>query len=95
MTDAEKTQDIQEERVSSVTQPPTELRKELVIDTTHGDEALKVLATYAGPQTWDKEEEKKVRQKIDRKLLAILCLTYALQYYDKGETLLRDLSRFV
>lgn len=53
------------------------------IDTVHNDEAVKVLASYHGNQTWTPQEEKKVRTKIDRKLLPILCFTYGLQYYDK------------
>lgn len=54
------------------------------IDTVHQDEALKVLARYEGEQTWTELEEKKVRRKIDRKLIPILCITYGLQYYDKA-----------
>lgn len=54
------------------------------IDTVHHDEAMKVLATYDGPQTWTEEEEKKVRKKIDWKLMPVLCITYGLQYYDKA-----------
>jgi len=54
------------------------------IDTVHQDEALKVLARYDGEQTWTTEEEKRVRRKIDRKLIPILCITYGLQYYDKA-----------
>ncbi|KUL85013.1 hypothetical protein ZTR_07784 [Talaromyces verruculosus] len=53
------------------------------IDTVHGDEAIKVLAAYEGEQTWTEEEEKKLRTKIDFKLLPVLCITYALLYADK------------
>jgi hypothetical protein len=53
------------------------------IDTIHGDEAIKVLAAYEGEQTWTEEEEKKLRIKIDLKLLPVLCITYALLYTDK------------
>lgn len=53
------------------------------IDTVHTDEAMKVLAAYSGNQTWTAKEEKKVRNKIDKRLLPILVVTYALQYYDK------------
>ena len=54
------------------------------IDTVHNDEALKVLATYHGEETWTEQEEKSLRRKIDWKLMPVLCLTYGLQYYDKG-----------
>lgn len=54
------------------------------IDTVHNDEAVKVLATYHGEETWDNTEEKRLRRKIDWKLMPVLCLTYGLQYYDKA-----------
>ena len=54
------------------------------IDTVHDDEAVKVLAAYRGDQTWTTEEEKKLRRKIDWKLLPVLCGTYSLIYYDKA-----------
>lgn len=52
-------------------------------DTIHGDEAMKVLANYTGDQDWHEDEEKKLRRRIDKKLLPVLCMTYALLYYDK------------
>ena len=61
-----------------------EIKKVQTIDTTHKDEAMKVLATYEGEQTWTPEEENKVRRKIDLKLMPVLCATYGLQYYDKA-----------
>jgi hypothetical protein len=61
-----------------------DLKKAATIDTIHGDEAAKVLATFAGDREWTAEEEKKLRHKIDRRLLPILCMTYGLQYYDKA-----------
>lgn len=54
------------------------------IDTVHQDEALKVLARYAGDKTWTSAEEKRLVRKIDRKLISLLCITYGLQYYDKA-----------
>lgn len=51
------------------------------IDTVHDDEAMKVLATYHGDETWEPLEEKKLRRKIDWKLLPVLCGTYGLLYY--------------
>lgn len=61
-----------------------DLKKTITVDTLHNDEALKVLANYHGDETWTTEEEKKLRRKIDRRLLSILCITYGLQYYDKA-----------
>lgn len=61
-----------------------ELKQNITIDTIHNDEALKVLAHYAGDIEWTEQEEKKLRHKIDRRLLSILCITYGLQYYDKA-----------
>lgn len=51
------------------------------IDTIHDDEAIKVLATYQGAETWEPLEEKKLRRQIDWKLLPVLCGTYGLLYY--------------
>lgn len=63
------------------------LREELgfeLVDTIHNDEAVRVIAQYAGDGSWTEQEGKKLRKKIDRKLLSILCITYGLQYYDKA-----------
>lgn len=61
-----------------------ELHKVTTVETLHNDEAVKVLAKYEGDFTWTPEEEKKLRRKIDRRLLSILVVTYGLQYYDKA-----------
>jgi MFS family permease len=61
-----------------------DLKKTATIDTIHNDEAMRVLATYAGDETWTPAEEKLVVRKIDRRLLPLLVLTYGLQYYDKA-----------
>lgn len=53
------------------------------IDTIHGDEAVKVLAGYEGDQNWTVQEEKRLRRKIDIRLLPVLCITYAFLYADK------------
>lgn len=50
----------------------------------HHDKAAKVLDTYDGDREWTKEEENRLRRKIDYKLMPILCFTYGLQYYDKA-----------
>jgi hypothetical protein len=77
MSEEEKAQEIQTEGEK---QPETieQLRKTITVDTIHNDEALKVLANYAGDEEWTEEEEKKLVRKIDRRLLSILCLTYGL-----------------
>lgn len=81
----EKTQDI----IEASNAPPSQdvdhgsLSEKQEVDTVHDDEAMKVLATYQGNRVWDAKEEKKVRTKIDRRLLPILVATYGLQYYDK------------
>ncbi|MBA7494826.1 hypothetical protein ES702_05403 [subsurface metagenome] len=53
-----------------------DLQQQKTIDTIHADEALKVLANYAGDEAWAEKEEKKLVKKIDRKLLPLLILTY-------------------
>jgi hypothetical protein len=60
--------------------PDDHTSKLQAVDTVHQDEAIKVLAKYEGDQTWTEQEEKKIRRKIDRKLIPLLCITYALQY---------------
>lgn len=59
-------------------------QKPVLVDTIHNDEALVVLAGYTGDLHWEPMEEKKLRRKIDKRLLSILCITFALQYYDKA-----------
>ncbi|KAF5656338.1 allantoate permease [Fusarium circinatum] len=54
------------------------------VDTVHQDEAMKVLEAYSGDEVWTEAEEKKLRRKIDWRLMPVLCATYGLQYYDKA-----------
>ncbi|KAL4865913.1 hypothetical protein BDV12DRAFT_210791 [Aspergillus spectabilis] len=54
------------------------------IDTTHTDEAMKVLARYTGDESWEPTDEKRLVRKIDWRILPLLCTTYGLQYYDKA-----------
>ena len=42
-----------------------------------------MLANYSCDEIWTEEEEK-LLQKIDWRLMPILCVTYGLQYYDKA-----------
>lgn len=81
MADIEKQSVEQRENVAQTLE---ELRHTTTVDTVHQDEALKVLAHYAGDTTWTPEEEKKLVRRIDRKLITLLCITYGLQYYDKA-----------
>jgi hypothetical protein len=61
-----------------------DLKQTRTIDTIHQDEALRVLAQYAGEDTWTPEEEKKLVRRLDKKLISLLVITYGLQYYDKA-----------
>lgn len=54
------------------------------MDAAAAANALKVLVNYDGEETWTEEEEAKLRNKVDWKLMPILCITYGLQYYDKA-----------
>ncbi|KXT02326.1 hypothetical protein AC578_226 [Pseudocercospora eumusae] len=53
-------------------------------DEQADDEAAKVLNAYDGSPDWTNAEERKLRRKLDWKLMPVLCLTYGLQYYDKA-----------
>jgi len=89
MTDARMAEkaDIEQVATTEERRPSTtieDLKKTATLDTLHNDEAVKVLATYAGEESWTPAEEKKVVKQIDRRLLPLLVLTYGLQYYDKA-----------
>lgn len=75
--------DIEKSDVATAEDAQRDLKQE-ALDTTHTDEAMKILARYNGEPTWTEKEEKKLLHKIDRKLLSMLVCTYALQYYDKA-----------
>lgn len=68
----------------STPQTLEDLKHTKTVDTIHNDEALRVLAQYAGDSTWMPEEEKKLVRRLDRKLISLLIITYGLQYYDKA-----------
>lgn len=76
MASAEKPQEIHHEEHETSSPLGADIHKHVVVDTVHKDEAMKVLANYVGDEAWDKEEEKRLRRKIDRRLLPILCFTY-------------------
>ena len=81
MASLDKVQEVhREDRVLT----PTQEQEKFEIDAVHTDEAMKVIAAYSGRPTWDPLEEKRIRRKLDKRLLPILTITYALQYYDKG-----------
>lgn len=85
----EKVNTVHHEKAPSI----NDLNKSTTVDTIHNDEAVRVLAQYAGDEAWTEQEEKKLRMKIDRKLLSILCITYGLQYYDKA--MLAQAARYI
>jgi hypothetical protein len=70
------------ENQGATPQTVEDLKHVRTIDTLHQDEALTVLARYAGEETWTEEEEKKLVRRIDRKLISLLIVTYGLQYSD-------------
>ena len=59
------------------------LSKTKTIDTVHNDEALRVLAQYAGNTSWTPEEEKKLVRKVDLYLFPMIWLMYLLSYMDR------------
>lgn len=71
-------------RQETAPQTLEDLKQTKTIDTIHNDEALKVLARYAGATTWTQEEEKALVHRLDRTLISLLVITYGLQYYDKA-----------
>ncbi|KAL7003927.1 hypothetical protein EMMF5_006530 [Cystobasidiomycetes sp. EMM_F5] len=54
------------------------------IETVHHDEGAVIYESYKGPRTWTDAEEIAVRRRVDFRLMPVLCMTYALQYYDKA-----------
>jgi hypothetical protein len=54
------------------------------LDTVHGDEAVNVIHNYSGETTWTEQEEKRLVRKVDVRLITILAITGALQFYDKA-----------
>lgn len=87
MADIEKTQEVHREETNTSEKAPEDLKKHVTVDTIHQDEAMKVLATYDGPEEWDEAEEKRVTRKIDKRLLPILMATYGLQCKFSGTTM--------
>lgn len=75
MAITEKPEEVHQEAEANAPEV-TDLDKHVVVDTVHTDEAMKVLANYNGDQAWDEIEEKRLRRKIDRRLLPIMCITY-------------------
>jgi hypothetical protein len=81
MANGQQIQDVEEPKLAVTN---AEVQKSIVVDTVHGDEALKVIVAAGGDDVWEDLEEKKVVGKIDRRLMPILCMTYGVQYYDKA-----------
>lgn len=82
MSDSEKAPEPAQQR--ELADDSSQVNKLKTLDTVHQDEALRVLAGYSGDESWDDSEEKKLRRKIDWRLMPVLCITYMLQYYDKA-----------
>ncbi|KAK5256531.1 hypothetical protein LTR40_010239, partial [Exophiala xenobiotica] len=80
MSTTEKAKEIQAEEPQG-SSTAAELKRSITIDTLHNDEAVKVLANYTGPETWDQKEEKRLVKHIDRRLLPILCTTYGIALF--------------
>lgn len=94
MADAMKPRtSLQENIHASASQDSSENGGIKKIDTVHGDEAVKVLVAYEGDHNWTPQEEKRLRRKIDFRLLPVLCITYAFLYADK--VLLGQAVRFL
>lgn len=56
------------------------------IDTYRQDEAVRVIQEYiagGGQQDWSELEEKRLKRKVDWKLIPVLAITFFFQYYDK------------
>jgi hypothetical protein len=64
--------------------PDNDHHAPVALVTKHQDEALRVLDTYGGDTEWTDAEERKLRRKLDWKLMPVLCMTYGMQYYDKA-----------
>lgn len=45
---------------------------------------LHAVTGYEGDTGWTQAEERKLRRRVDWKLMPILAITFALQYYDKA-----------
>lgn len=57
------------------------------IDTFRYDEATKIITDYTGgggAQEWSESEEKRLRRKIDWRVVPILSFSFFLQFYDKS-----------
>ena len=80
MSDKEDKSEI--DQYDEVTRTVEDAKQE--VDTVHNDEAVKVIANYAGHLHWTEKEEKTLTRMIDRRLMPMLILTYGLQYYDKA-----------
>ncbi|KAK5462779.1 hypothetical protein LTS15_002491 [Exophiala xenobiotica] len=77
MSTTEKAQEIQAEDLQG-SSTAAELKRSITIDTLHNDEAVKVLASYTGPDIWDQKEEKRLVMHIDRRPLPVLCTTHGI-----------------
>lgn len=75
------------ERVESASEKDLELSRTTSVDSAHYDEALKILEDHiknGGEESWTEQEEKRLRRKVDWRLIPVVCLSYGLQAYDKA-----------
>lgn len=84
MSNVEKPEEVAEQVEKTSDEGENPAKPISTVDDVHNDEALKVLAAYTGDTAWSPSEEKKLRRKIDWRIMPVLCLTYGLQYYDKA-----------
>lgn len=79
---------IEEHCVTSVGEPLERTIKSYPsADSYRRDEASRIIEEYAaqgGAQEWAEFEEKRLRRKIDWRLVPVLCFTLFLQFYDKN-----------
>lgn len=57
------------------------------VDSYHRDEATQIIEEYTaqgGAQEWADFEERRLRRRIDWRLVPVLCFTLFLQFYDKN-----------
>lgn len=79
---------VEEQFVTAVGEPlERTIKAYSSVDSHHHDDATQIIETYiaqGGAQEWAEFEEKRLRRKIDWRLVPVLCFTLFLQFYDKN-----------